>query len=103
VVAETSAFLEPAPAVPVPAEIRRLLGNDNDVADSGVDDRLTTRADVRLARLIRLDRMNHLMFVPRQRRRHVGIRIVGHVAMVRLQTRNFGVPDALADTGSVEP
>ncbi len=64
-IAETPAFLEPASTVPMSTQIRRLLGDDDDVANSGVDDRFTTRADVRLARLIRLNRMHHLVLIAR--------------------------------------
>jgi hypothetical protein len=101
VVAKTPTFLEPAPAVPVSPQIRRILRNDNDVSYSGVDSRLTSRADIRLARLIRLDRMNHLMFISRQRGRRVEVGIGRHAAMVRLLTRKSCVPSVVTRTGIV--
>jgi hypothetical protein len=47
--------------MPMSAKVRRFVRNDNDVADATLDDRLTTRADVFLARLIRLDGLYDLV------------------------------------------
>lgn len=63
-VAESPAFLEPAAAMPVPSQVWGLLGDDDDVSDAGIDDRLASRTDVGLTRLIRLDRMDDLVVEP---------------------------------------
>jgi hypothetical protein len=57
---ETAALLVPAPAVPVPPEVRCVLRNDDKVPHADVDDAVTTRAHVCLTCLIRLDRMHRI-------------------------------------------
>ena len=64
--AETTALLVPAPAVPVPPEVRCLLRNDDKVSHADVDDAVTARAHVTLACLIRLDRMHRIPTEPAQ-------------------------------------
>lgn len=59
--AKASGLLEPAPAVPVSAQIRCFLGDNHDVAHARIDGRFAPRADVRLARLVRLDRVDDLV------------------------------------------
>jgi hypothetical protein len=61
VVAQAPAILEPATTVPVATQVWSLLRDDDDVPYTNIDDRLTTRTNVGLARLIRLDGMNDLV------------------------------------------
>ena len=56
-----ASLLEPATAMPVPAEIRSLMGHDHDVSHTSFDDGFAPGTDVFLARLVRLDRLHHLV------------------------------------------
>ena len=60
-ISSASLFLVPAPTVPVATEIRGGCGNDNEVTLSDGDLGRTPRADVGLARLIGLDRLDDLV------------------------------------------
>jgi len=61
VVAETSPLLVPAAAVPVPPQIWRLQGNDHEMSHTGLDRADASRACICLVRLVRLDRVHHLV------------------------------------------
>jgi len=61
VVAEAAPFLVPTSPVPVPSQIRSILGNDDEMSDAGCDGARTSRAHVRLFRLVRLDRVHDLV------------------------------------------
>ena len=54
---ETSALFVPATPVPVASKIRCVLRYDNEMANSHLDETVTSGARVRLAGLIRLNRM----------------------------------------------
>lgn len=54
----TALFLEPAPAVPVPAQVGGEARNDHDVANTRFDPGITAWADVCLAGLVRLNGMH---------------------------------------------
>ena len=55
-------LLEPAPPMPVATQVGSAFRNNNEMPDSGLDSRITSGADVRLACLIRLNRIDG--FVP---------------------------------------
>jgi hypothetical protein len=55
-------FDEPARAVPVSAKVRMMLRHDDEVPFAGLDEALTARAGVPLARGVGLDRSHGLGF-----------------------------------------
>jgi hypothetical protein len=64
VVAEAATFLVPAATVPVASEIWCIRWDDDEMANTDVDDSLTTRAHIGLARLIGLNGV-HRVFTER--------------------------------------
>lgn len=68
VVPESSSFLVPTASMPMPPEVSSVLRHDDEVANTHIDHGGAARTDVRLARLIRLNRM-HVMFVERTKTR----------------------------------
>ncbi len=60
-VAEPPTLLEPAAAMPVPPQVGRRVGDDDEVADTGFDRAVAPGAQVRLDRLIRLDGTHDLI------------------------------------------
>ena len=80
-VSETTAFLVPASTMPVPPQIRCQLGNDDEMAETYVDQAVTAGADVGLARLVGLNRVYDMIVeVPEETSRVVvaGIARGGH-------------------------
>ena len=57
----TATLFEPTPAMPVTSEVGGVLRYYDKVADTHVDDRFAPWAQVGLARLIRLDGLDHLV------------------------------------------
>lgn len=61
VVSETSAFLVPAPTMPVAPQVGCGLGDDDEMADARVDRAVASRAHVCLDGLVWLDRTHDLV------------------------------------------
>lgn len=59
--AEAPSLLVPTTTVPVPPEIWRLLGYNNEMPHTGIDVVVTAGAHVALARLIRLDGVHGIL------------------------------------------
>lgn len=60
-VTEAATFLVPAATVPVASEIWCIRWDDDEMANAHLDDSLTTRAHIGLARLIRLNGVHRVI------------------------------------------
>ena len=83
-------LLEPASAMPVPTEVRGKVRHDHDMSDTGFDPRLASRADVRLAGLIRLYRMHGTIIECHPKNPHA---TNASVATVNTTTRTMSAAD----------
>ncbi len=59
--AEAATFLVPAATMPVSSEIWCIFGDDDEMTNTDLDDRLTARACIGLACLIRLNGMHRVI------------------------------------------
>jgi hypothetical protein len=70
-VSKAPALLVPTPSVPMTPQIRGIIGDNNKMSDTYLDEVLTTGAHIALACLVRLDRMHHVPIEAIQRSRRI--------------------------------
>lgn len=86
--------------MPVPTEVRGKVRHDHDMSDTGFDPRLASRADVRLARPVRLNRVDGYLVEGHPKNPHA---TTASVTTMNTTTSTMSVADRFCSRNGLKP